>query len=353
MKQSERGGAQGAEHRHWSEEELFEHAWDSRTPRSSCESCELRLTQLRAGLARLRALAAESEAPQTALAERILAATVGETLGWRGDLRLVVSFARDRLRASPWLRLAAALLVFHAAALPVLAWIVLRTDPPAPHFFSALEPLPRESGFAEPDVEAALPLEGQLVAEPRVMEVGAEDAAPSVRWRAEMEQQSEELQRFDWPAADAASRPEDAFESRLWARSRQALSAEAPPAAWEVERAQLEPSALDARRADLLALELEIELDRWVRGGERGPASRRAAQLAAFLEQRSGAAAGDSELARLALARAARLGASPSSDALGERSGVFDAAWFEALERAAVDPNGRLLRAWLARGARK
>lgn len=61
-----------------------------------------------------------------ALVGRVLAKTTREDLSWRGDLALVTSFVRDRLAASPVLKLVAASLLVHLAALPVLGWYVLR-----------------------------------------------------------------------------------------------------------------------------------------------------------------------------------------------------------------------------------
>lgn len=340
-------------HSHWDEFELFEAASDFTSPPTSCEACALRLAQLRAGLTRLRELGAAGDARDAALAERILAVTVSETLDWRGDLRIVVAFAREALRTSPWLRLAAALLVFHAAALPVLAWIVLRTDPPAPHFYGTLEPLPREPAFAEPDAETALPLESSNAVEPGVVEVTSDDEALAARWRDERTRQARELRSFDWPAADAASKPDEAFELRLWMRARQALYSDAPPVLSEPERGALNAEASETRRLDLLALELELELDRVVRADGSGAAAGRAAALAELLTSRSKTAGAASELARLALIRASQLGASRPSAAAGERGSVFAAGWFEALERAAPDRNSPALRAWLARDSEK
>lgn len=359
MKHDRQQAPESSEHRHWDELELFEFASRSDAPPARCEACALRLAQLRAGLARLRALGSGEDARDAALTERILALTVGESLDWRGDLRLVVGFARERLRASPWLRLAAALLVFHAAVLPVLAWIVLRAEPAGPHFFSALEPLPRESAFAEAKAEASLPLEGSPDVEPRLMEVSAGDEAPATRWQAAREREARELRDFDWPEASAALAPSDAFSLRLWARSRQALHGEDPPAAWEQERVRLDPAAVDARRLALLALELELELDRAVRAGTSDRAPQRAADLAHVVAACVAAGSPDaavapaSELAQLALARAARLGAGPQASAAGKRSALFNPEWFEALERAAPAASEREVRAWLARAAPK
>lgn len=56
------------------------------------------------------------------LQQAILSQTTREDVSWRGDLRLVGSFLRHRLHASVILRVVAASLLIHIAALPVLAY---------------------------------------------------------------------------------------------------------------------------------------------------------------------------------------------------------------------------------------
>jgi hypothetical protein len=73
----------------------------------------------------MRAELAESYTPVAELSRRVLARTTRENLGWREDLRLIGDFVRQRLRSSGWARVAAASLLLHFAALPVLAWMVL------------------------------------------------------------------------------------------------------------------------------------------------------------------------------------------------------------------------------------
>lgn len=75
------------------------------------------------------------------LVERVLAETSREDLGRRADLRLVGNYLRERLAQSALLRFAAASLVVHLFAVPVvLAWVLLtdkrdevylRFEPPA------------------------------------------------------------------------------------------------------------------------------------------------------------------------------------------------------------------------------
>ncbi len=66
---------------------------------------------------------ASAEATQSGgLEERILARTTREDISWRGDWRLMRGFLGQRLGASVVLRVVAASLLVHIAALPVLAY---------------------------------------------------------------------------------------------------------------------------------------------------------------------------------------------------------------------------------------
>jgi hypothetical protein len=356
------------EHRHLDERELFEAA-ASREPQSAasresratastlaCAQCAARLGELRAGLARLRELAdVEPDRRGAALVQRVLARTVGEgfaePLSWRGDLRLVLSFARERLRASIWLRVAAALLAIHVGALPVLAWIVLRADRPSPHFFSKIEPLPRESNFAQPE-EAPLPLEssnpGDL--EPGLVEVQPAPGRPvergdGDRWSGERREQARGLRAFAWPAATAENRPATAFGARLWARSRYAIHGEAPAGfeahAEESIGANTGVNTLAAQQ-NLLALELELELDRVALGDKLANAAALAERL---LTLGPSASAPRTPLAESALARAARLGVGAPIGA-NESTPLLGAAWFEALRAAAPSEPDGYTRLW-------
>lgn len=91
-----------------------------------------RLVELERFLATCRsALGEEGAAASTsALAERVLGRTTREDLSWRGDLRLVGTYVRDRLRGSLLLRVAAASLLVHVAALPVLAYLAFFSPEP-------------------------------------------------------------------------------------------------------------------------------------------------------------------------------------------------------------------------------
>lgn len=71
--------------------------------------------------AELREADAALESDARRLADAVLARTVREDLGWRGDLRLVRNFVSNRMRSSLILRFAAASLLVHLIALPVIA----------------------------------------------------------------------------------------------------------------------------------------------------------------------------------------------------------------------------------------
>ncbi len=64
---------------------------------------------------------------ETALVERILQATTREDLSWRGELRLVGGFLRERLESSFWWRVLAASVALHLAAVPAVGWWLARS----------------------------------------------------------------------------------------------------------------------------------------------------------------------------------------------------------------------------------
>ncbi|GEM_PF-2137992 len=81
--------------------------------------------RMRVALRSEQGLKERAPAPSTRareLGQRILAQTTREDLSWRGDLRLVGRFMGSGMRRSPLLRVAAASLLFHLAALPLLAY---------------------------------------------------------------------------------------------------------------------------------------------------------------------------------------------------------------------------------------
>jgi len=88
-----------------------------------------------------------SQVREGALVGRILAATTREDLSWRGELRLVGAYVGERLRASVLLRVVAASLILHLAALPVVALWMAGQPAKAPLQISV--ELPAAEPFAE------------------------------------------------------------------------------------------------------------------------------------------------------------------------------------------------------------
>ena len=110
------------------------------------------------------------------LIERTLNSSTRQDLSWRGDVMDTARFFRDRLRASAVLRLAAASLLLHVAALPVVALYVLTEEPEVPRF--SVEVGARPAPFEEADErepEAELEIE-----EPRLVDELL--AQNSLRW---------------------------------------------------------------------------------------------------------------------------------------------------------------------------
>ncbi|MFT7676097.1 MAG: hypothetical protein ACI8QC_000064 [Planctomycetota bacterium] len=116
----------------------------------------------------------------SALVDRVLAETTREDLGRGTDLRLVGRFLRERLAQSALLRFAAASLVVHLFAVPVvLAWVLLSER--NPEVMLRFEPQPDARPFEEAlplDLEPLLgaPADGldeSLDSEPEVVDDGA------------------------------------------------------------------------------------------------------------------------------------------------------------------------------------
>lgn len=119
-----------------------------RDPRQATELAELEqfLAQCREA-----AQAGDARVQGTGAVDRILASTTREDLGVFGDLRLMRRFLRDRWGASAAVRVAAASLLLHVAAVPVLAWVALRPAAEEPTLQIQWE-LPRDA-FPEPEAE--------------------------------------------------------------------------------------------------------------------------------------------------------------------------------------------------------
>lgn len=170
------------EARRWSDEDLLEWVLDEelreRYPREALEGdpeVAARLFELESFLSSCRDSLAEryslTEAVEAelepganeALVESILASTTREDLSWRGDLRLVGGFLRQRLRSSRLLRVVAASLLLHIVALPAIAYYaifvaperttVLRFDPGPGELPYAPEELEPEREVEEPALD--------------------------------------------------------------------------------------------------------------------------------------------------------------------------------------------------------
>jgi len=154
--------------RHPLEEELLELLLDAdpareerlealrRDPRTAESAAELE-----GFLGRCREICAADErryppARARALAQGVIDRTTREDLGWRGDLRLLRGFLAERLRSSMVVRVAAASLLVHVVAVPVIAWMALLPDE---------EPQP---GLDRVSIEKPLPDWPEAPEEPRI-----------------------------------------------------------------------------------------------------------------------------------------------------------------------------------------
>lgn len=271
---------------------------------------------LRAG-GRLDEVQLHSDAAR--VAEAVLDRTVREDLGWRGDLRLVRGFVRRRLRSSLLLRVAAASLLVHLVALPVLAvYRVITAEPERDGFIVDFEK-PGELPFAEAPEETLAPADAVTLPELESLDalsIDAQNARNADRWS--VFERGEELR------AVAEATWDTALERRLAARAAALLSGRVAEGA---------PSVGDAALDRLLAL--DESLDAFLFAGVATPAP---ADLAWLVDE----AQGDPPRAALAaavLARAARYGVALPADA-NTALARFDDADFASF--ADLDsPNGR------------
>ncbi len=137
-------------------------------PALDCATCAAAVEAERRLLAQFRA--ALDPAPvgadglrAQALSERILARTTRADLGLRGDARLLTGFLAARLRSSAVLRFAAASLLAHLFALPLLAWYTFVHEPEAYRIKFELPPGSAFEDMVEPahevQAEEELPLD--------------------------------------------------------------------------------------------------------------------------------------------------------------------------------------------------
>lgn len=328
-------------HKHFDEPTLLEAVLDSsasalRAELAACAECSRRAAELESFASHLRGTLLD--APETELAsrseqrfaERILARTTREDLSRKGDLDLMVRFAVERLRASPALRVAAAVIVVHLCALPVLAWIVLRAPARQGVFTSGIEaPPPAFPAESEREPEREITAPWPEV-EPRTVEV--EPAARGEEpWRASLRRSD----RASWAAAApqpwSDKLPADALSGMLWIRASRLHGIEIPE--WVFSRVpEGEPSRL--------AVWCDVLLDEWALTGERPlHLERVVARLAALPQfQRS-------RLVACTLQRAAALGAiapervvarakaDPQASEIAQRSAreALDSLWRESL----------------------
>jgi hypothetical protein len=155
----------------WSEEELLEWILNKRARRATPREQLLgepanaeRLEQLEALVQHCRSALSDEQviSPSRSLADSILARTTREELGLAGDLRLVVAFVSQRISSSVLLRVVAASLLLHIAALPVLAYFTFFAGPRQKTLitmerFGALEALPYASAESEPEPRVEIP----------------------------------------------------------------------------------------------------------------------------------------------------------------------------------------------------
>jgi hypothetical protein len=143
---------------------------------NSTEADSAQAYQLNQDLERMRSALRVVDRGQVArasdLSRHILSQTTGEDLSWRGDLRLVGRYLRTGLRANPILRVAAASLLFHVVAVPVLAsWGWAGQSDPLELSFETYERAYPSQPFPEQprDVAGPLPV-GGVVEEPLVLD---------------------------------------------------------------------------------------------------------------------------------------------------------------------------------------
>lgn len=388
----------GMEHEHLTPEELTELATGAENLEGlaaarACEQCGPQLRELEGFLTRSKdalVRASSLTSVETAdLTRRILAETTAaegafeRTLEGRGRLRLLGAELRSGLRTSRVLRLAAASLVAHLVALPVLAWYVFDRPEPKPVWIT-ISPATEPAEFAETEAERLPPL-------PPAWETsldGVMDAASMDLSGARVDpvpvriENSIRLARFELsngaPAMPAPGVGEDTVERLLRARAEQVAAFEdglgLPKMAGLTEPSQ------NADGVEL-ALQAELRLDAFVLSGEtksldaalarlcqnpdEGRAATQGRESAAFRLEASALARAeaygllaDADRARLS---AARRGAVERSDELallllgdgqepdGRRTPVLGQAWIEALDAALSDElrASGVVRAWL------
>lgn len=277
------------------------------------------------------AAAACGDEPELAL--RALASSTREDLSWRGDLQVALRFVHGGLRASALLRLAAASLLLHLAALPVVAYYLLREAPPLPEFRveTGRPPLPFAAASAdgmEPQPDLDIPdLGGSQV-------LLVDNTLSWSRWQ--LSQREDPITRREDPV-DAAGG--DAPE---WLRARVAVLWRGAPVEWS-------GANLSATCVEVLALERALDQhlvgvrSEGVDGEELGSAP--AGRLDAVAAMVGDSSAASSWLAAATLARAESYGWNTVSSAAAlerARSSFSSGHRLRALIEAEGDLRGRL-----------
>ncbi|HVS12194.1 MAG TPA: hypothetical protein VMS76_20195 [Planctomycetota bacterium] len=334
-----------------------------------CERCACSLRELEGFVIRCRSalggdLAPARQSPHAVhseerLVRRVLARTTREDLSWRGDLRVWGDWLGRALRSSLVLRVAAASLLLHLAALPVLAWLALRGERAEPHFNTAIEaaadPAPPQAREPErdPRLEDPEPAAG-LVEEPSAPARPAPRASDALR---ALRRDREALRNARLPAP-AGGAPEDTLERLLWARSALWTLHDAQAAALAAGDALADPTPHPTIGDGLeLALRAELLLDLFALEGALADELR--PELNGVLRSLARDASLPPpvrELQELALERARRYGlaaAGRSSARFGrvERGAALDEIWLATFRRAlgtrGAEPRG-MAAAWAA-----
>jgi hypothetical protein len=305
-----------------------------------------------AALERLLAGAAAAvEAPQDrarehALAERVLALTTREDLSWRGDLRLVGGFLRERMRESRLARSLAALLVANLTIGPVVAvaWVLVHEPEPQRRLYFHVEPSEpdlREDAAAEDAGLAPLPEDvPEIEGLARIDRLAAQHVENRLRRARYLLAPAHG--RVPAPAAEAPGADAPLALRLLDARAR-TLGGQPWPA-WLDDAAWEHGHGGDLTAAALYA---ELLLDRYARQGDRAPRFHPALAHLAARERSAeadGAPAAVRRLAAAALARAASYGLFEEATATAEDP--LGAAWRADL----ADALGELATAPAARG---
>jgi hypothetical protein len=320
----------------------------------ACPHCSSELEELERAIGGVRALLLQDEASLAshAFQQRVLAATTREDLGLIGDARLVLRFCATRLRASRLLRLAAASLLAHVIALPVLAYFVLRTEKePGLRITIEIPPAASELPFADAPRE---PERDPVALEPSTPEPNVSGEANDA-WERSIRSAERLLAQAELPSELATATGQSALERLLAARGAR-IRREASG------RAGMRAPAGDSGPIEW-CLWTELLLDDRVLSGRADPALADALDALTGFEAdplvvlalaRAGAYGELEPSQRDALARLrAELAGSGRADPLaldGEPVRPLDRRWFEGLRDASGPEPGTTLRRWIEWG---